>query len=342
MSAKNAMKIGFACKWVDLNDAVVQATSFKKTTVRWCNEHPLEVRAKLEGLVEQNCCALDELIRQVSLLEPARRMCRLTSDILPLFTHELGQRHLYKSPGVLNYIQTRLAAAGAAARAANIRLSFHPGQFTVLNTDKLELLQNSMAEVEMHTQLAGWLGATEWHQNGFCINIHGGGRAGGLENLKVAISNLSQEAQNLLTIENDEFSWGTADLVAANLKVPIVLDVHHHWINTGTHLLPDSELWSRVQDGWRGSRPKIHCAMSDAELLVGYEDRLPVLSELLATKKTKSKLRAHSQSAHHLPTIDYFLRFLPTADLMWEGKSKNADQQIIYQRAVEMGFLTPA
>ena len=326
-------RIGFACKWVDdESPEAVEVTSFKRTTVAWCKQNPSQTVRRIEELVEQNCNALDALIGNVAALVPERRMCRLTSDLLPLFTHAVGTG-FYSSQENLEYIQKRFQVAGAVAKAAGVRLSFHPGQFTVLNSPDPGLVNRSIEEVEMHTQQAGWLGYTRWHEEGFCINIHAGGKAGGLDSLKTAIARLSTEAQNLLTIENDEFSWKTQDLADANLPVPIVVDVHHHWIHTGKYLLPESELWARVIEGWKGVRPKIHCAMSNVEHLVGYETEMPVLAELLKNK-TKTALRAHSQSAHHLPSIDYFLTFWPTTDLMWEGKRKNADQEIIHARAV--------
>ena len=154
-----------------------------------------------------------------------------------------------------------------------------------------------------------------------------------MDSLAAAIRRLSTEAQNLLTIENDEFSWSVADLVGAKLPVPIVVDVHHYWIHSGEYLQPESALWAQVMDGWRGVRPKIHCAMSNIEHLADCSaDELPELAQLLAAGKTKSTLRAHSQSAHHEPLIDYFLEFWPSADLMWEGKNKNADAAAILAR----------
>ena len=53
----------------------------------------------------------------------------------------------------------------------NIRISFHPDQFVVLNSPDPEIVKRSIAELEYQTEVAEWLGAD-------VINIHGGGAYG--------------------------------------------------------------------------------------------------------------------------------------------------------------------
>ena len=43
---------------------------------------------------------------------------------------------------------------------------------------------------------------------------------------------LSPEARNTLTIQNDEFSWGIEASLELLKSVALVLDIHHHWINS--------------------------------------------------------------------------------------------------------------
>jgi UV DNA damage endonuclease len=45
-----------------------------------------------------------------------------------------------------------------------------------------------------------------WHPAGAHVNIHGGGRAEGVAGLRRGLALLSDDARNLVTVENDEMS----------------------------------------------------------------------------------------------------------------------------------------
>ena len=122
--------------------------------------------------------------------------------------------------------------------------------------------------------------------------------------------------------------------------VPIVLDIHHHWIREGEYITPDDSRISRVIESWRGVRPVIHYSVSREEHLLDHPvTEMPCHKTLLGLGYTKQKLRAHSDFYWNTAVNDWALTHLEWADIMCECKSKNLGSTLLYSRAVKSGIL---
>ena len=95
---------------------------------------------------------------------------RVNSQILPIKTHPTVGYSVEELPES-NAIVARFRECGVFAREHDLRLSFHPDQFVVLNSPNPRTLEHSLAEMEYQTEVAEWIGADT-------INIHGGGAYG--------------------------------------------------------------------------------------------------------------------------------------------------------------------
>jgi UV DNA damage repair endonuclease len=250
-----------------------------------------------------------------------------------MWDHEIALT-TYSTPEVRTYVVNNLNVIGSLARHWNIRLSFHPDQFVVIASPNPEVATRGIATLESVAEITRLMGYTGWHPDGFAINIHAGAASVTTEQLRDAITNrLSEQARNLLTLENDEFSHNLYDLCQLKDVVAIVPDLHHEWINEGWYTGAGSNCMRDVLESWRGVRPKLHLAMSREHLIPDEvkNDQLLDLHDLVFRNGlTKSKLRAHSDSPWHTPTLDYARHFHEHFDIMWEGKDKNLGQEIIY------------
>ncbi len=178
---------------------------------------------------------------------------RINSQILPVKTHPQAGYAARDLPGSADII-ARFHECGAFARGHDIRLSFHPDQFVVLNSPNPKTLAHSLDELNYQAEVAGWVGADT-------INIHGGGAYGdkvaALEALRRNIERLPEPVRSRLTLENDDKVYTPADLlpVCENTGVPLVYDVHHH------RCLPDgmsvAEATKRARRTWR-TEPLFH------------------------------------------------------------------------------------
>jgi UV DNA damage repair endonuclease len=218
------------------------------------------------------------------------------------------------------------------ARSRDVRLSFHPGQFTVLASDNPDIVDRSIEEFEYHVDMARWMGYGETFQD-FKINVHIAGRLGP-DGIRYALARMTPEARNTLTIENDEITWGIDASLELVKDCALVLDIHHHFIKTGEYIQPEDDRFKRIVDSWRGVRPVIHYSYSRNEHLPeGFpHDEFPNLEKLLESGHKKSKLRAHSDFYPNERVNAWALSFLETADMMCESKSKNLASFQLYEQ----------
>ncbi|KAI8377089.1 UV-endonuclease UvdE-domain-containing protein, partial [Choanephora cucurbitarum] len=228
------------------------------------------------------------------------RFLRLSSEMFPFASHE-------KAGYDIDFAEKELAEAGELARKYNHRLTTHPGQFNQLVSPNPKVVNNTVRDLSYHARM---LDLMVMDQDSVMI-IHMGGVYGDRES---AIARFEQEFAKLpefvkrrIVLENDEFGYSVSDLlpVSKKLKIPIVLDWHHHFINPGeiTDLIP---VLPEINHVWheRGIRPKQH------------------YSESRTGAKTATELRAHSDRVQFLPPTS------DDVDLMIEAKDK---EQAVFQ-----------
>ncbi len=323
-------RIGFACKWIDHAgqvDGIKSTDDARKyntgsTTVAWLKRQSQQVaEEKLWDLMKDNIESVRMLVEKVGTLDERLRMVRIGSDVLPVYTQR-DYSYFWRLPDVVAYAEKHFAQVGAIARARDVRLSFHPGQFTVLASDNPEIVNRSIEEFEYHADMVRWMGFGKQFQD-FKINVHIAGRAGPA-GIKAVIPRLSNEARNCITIENDEISWGIDASLELVDDLALVLDIHHHWINTGEYINASDDRIKRIVDSWRGVRPVIHYSTSREEHLVKHPvDVCPSLDTLIESGHKKSKLRAHSDFCWNNAVNQWALSHNEWADIMVEAKGKN-------------------
>jgi UV DNA damage repair endonuclease len=173
----------------------------------------------------------------------------------------------------------------------------------------------------------------------FKINVHISGRQGP-EGIRKAYTKLSPEARNCITIENEEISWGLDDCLELADLLPIVLDIHHHWIKTGEYIEHDNDLVKKVLDSWRDCRPTMHYSVSREDVLVDHDRHIaPDHGALIAAGHNKQKLRAHSEYYWNEAVNDWALTFCNNFDIMCESKAKNLASFKLYERAKQNGII---
>jgi UV DNA damage repair endonuclease len=336
-------RIGFACKWIDHPhqvDGIGSKEDAKQyntggTTVTWLNKQTREVaEQKLWDLMVQNIESTRKLVERVGDLDDSLRMVRLSSDILPVYTHR-DWSYFWRRGDVVRYCEQKFLDIGTIARSRNVRLSMHPGQFVVLASDSQDIVNRSIEEFEYHADMAKWMGYGKTFQD-FKINVHISGRAGP-EGIRSAHKRLTPEARNCITIENEEISHGLDDCLSISDLVPIVLDIHHHWIREGEYIQNSDDRVKRVVDSWRGIRPTCHYSVSREDVLVDHCSlTLPNHALLLSEGYKKQKLRAHSNFYWNKEVNKWAITFLDQFDIMCESKGKNLASFELYQQLKEI------
>src|SRR3954451_12421945 len=154
----------------------------------------------------------------------------------------------------------RLAQVGERARAAGIRLSSHPGQYTVLNSEDARVQTLAVEELEVQAELFDAMGLGPEA----VVVLHVGGAAGGpdaaLDRFRAGFERLSDAARGRLVIENDDRTFALRDVLALSERVgrPVVWDVLHHHCHDPDRI-PDREALELALATWpAGVTPKMH------------------------------------------------------------------------------------
>lgn len=208
----------------------------------------------LQILVGENIALLADILRWNR--EHHIMMYRISSELIPFGSHSEVELISLSFPH-----QREIAEL-----AQGMRLSTHPGQFTLPSADG-EIWRKSVKDLEYHCYMMVVFGI-----DGDVI-VHGGGvygdRAKTAERIKHNLLSLPVEIHHHLRLENDERSWSVADLlpICEETGVPLVVDSLHHQINGG---IPFAELpWSRILATWQGRLPKFHYSEQDPDKRVG-------------------------------------------------------------------------
>jgi UV DNA damage endonuclease len=179
---------------------------------------------------------------------------RVNSQVLPLATHPItgyALEQLDPSGAIAGAFEW----AGALAQAYDVRLSLHPDQFVVLNSEREPVVRSAVQELEHQAMIAEMIGAD-------VICLHGGGAAGGVETaverLERGLDRLSPRVRERLAFENDDRCFTPKSLLPVCLRagVPLVYDVHHH------RCLPDGlsveEATGLAAESWQGREQYCH------------------------------------------------------------------------------------
>lgn len=179
---------------------------------------------------------------------------RITSELVPLATHPVAADWDWESD-----LAYEFAACARVADGSGIRLTTHPGQYTVLNAREPEIVERAAADLRYHARMLEMLGAAEHPDWGMVLHIGGmyGERVAAAERFTRHFSTLPRSVQDRLWLENDDVSWDSeaALEVARAVGRPLVFDVHHHLVLREDDWLPWAE---RALETWGEVRPKLH------------------------------------------------------------------------------------
>lgn len=318
-------RIGYCCTFVspsgDAEEA--RALNFRGPTIASIVRLGDGAPAKLESVIGENLDILDRQIAVMATLPKLERLFRIQSGFLIGWSHPALAAAW--TPTLRREVGRRLAVAGEAARASDVRLSMHPAQHAILATLNPPVLDNALRDIGEHGEIFAMLGYSGWHPHGASINIHGGARGGGVEGIRAGLARVPDAVRGLLTIENDENSFGLDDLLEVGDEVAIVVDFHHHWIFTrGEWLEPDDARIDAIKASWRGVRPLAHISVSRENVVVDHcPGTLPNFPALAEAGHKAGHLRGHSDMMWNRAVNALVARHLGWTDVEVEAKAKN-------------------
>ncbi|WP_010283654.1 UV DNA damage repair endonuclease UvsE [Bacillus timonensis] len=289
------IRFGYVANALDLWDA---SPSKSLTFTRYAALPKEERMEKLKFVTAQNLLHTKRILHYNIAHEI--EVYRLSSSIVPLATH----------PEVLwDFItpfRQEWDELGQLIQQSNMRVSFHPNQFTLFTSPRDEVTTNAVADMEFHYKMLKAMNALE---KGI-LNIHIGGAYGDKENSLIRfhknLKKLPKEVKKQMTLENDDKTYNVEETLIACEKenIPMILDYHHYMANIGEVDLP--LYLERIFNTWkeRPTVPKVH----------------------ISSPKSDKAYRSHADFV----SLDFIMPFLKMAkdlnqdfDIMIEAKQKN-------------------
>ncbi|MBU3126447.1 UV DNA damage repair endonuclease UvsE [Clostridium tagluense] len=259
------MKIGYAC--IPLT---IDARTNRRLTLKNFSEKML-----LEVL-EQNLIDLRQILENNEKYNI--KLFRISSDIVPLGSHSINEIPWHK------YFQNELNEIGEYIKKCGMRVSMHPGQYTVLNAEKEDIVEKAIKDLEYHARFLDALGVDG--ENKIILHI-GGGYGDKVSAMNRFIENfkrLSLSVKNRLVIENDDRTFNINDLlfVSAEINIPVIFDNLHHECNHEMEI-PIKEIMNRVAKTWKeeDGNPKVHYSQQDLRKHVGAHSNTIIIKDFL-------------------------------------------------------------
>jgi UV DNA damage endonuclease len=290
------MRLGFACTVLGIK---VPAHDSRRP-----QNHP-HLRVSLEYV--------QQILRYAASI--GVRMYRLSSNIAPYYTDltrpEFGQQ--------LDEAREELAATGTLARDLDIRLSMHPGQYTVLNSPDERIVAAARRELQYATDVLDRMGQPD--DNKVILHIGGvyGDKPAALARWIARYATLPERVRARLVIENDDRLYTVGDVleVHGTTGAPVVFDNLHHALNP-TPGLPEHEALAAALATWpAGQTPKTHYSDRRTEPITVKRNGV--------VKLVKPSFGAHSDYIDPARFAAYrqAAQDLPDFDVRFEAKAKD-------------------
>lgn len=291
VNTKRLFQAGYACLNLDTDSTFRTCRLSNLTLERW------------QELILVNLSALKEIIeynRKYHL-----PMYRISSDLIP-----------FGSTDVIDFdwashFKTEFHEISELI-GDRMRVSMHPGQYTVLNSPDRNIVDKAIKDLEYHIKVLKLLGATSNNK----LVLHIGGVYGDKE---AAISRFISEVQQLpseildhLVIENDERLFNIEEVIGIghSAGVPVVFDNLHHEINQPPGNKESADYWiTQAAATWKEK---------DGRQIIHYSEQAP-----------DKRPGAHSDTVGTEEFFRFLRKIQTPLDIMLEVKDKNRSAEKI-------------
>lgn len=260
------IQFGYACLTLGVAD-----TQMKSCTMRTATPQ------RLREIIAHNLEALMQLVEynRANGIE----VFRISSDLIPF-----GSSPVNTLPWQEEFAGT-FAKIGKAIADAGLRVSMHPGQYTVLNSPDPQVVERAVADLVYHEAVLRLLN-TEYTSK---IILHVGGgygdKAAAADRFCHSWAKLSDTVRRRLVLENDERIYTIAEVleIAGRLGIPVVFDTLHHSLNQPSEHRSQTDWILQCANTWGAldGRQKIHYSQQSADAKPGAHSKTIYTEEFL-------------------------------------------------------------
>lgn len=227
-------RIGYACKLIG-----VPNTDMKSCTLKNAGSD------RLIGLIRDNLRSLNNILDYN--IQNNIRLFRISSDLIPFGSNEVNKVKWWE------IFQEELLSAGEKIKSSDMRVSLHPGQYTVLNSNSQAVVQRAVEDLIYHARILDGLGVGTEHK----IILHVGGSYGdkflSMERFVRNYQTLPENVKRRLVIENDDKIYHIGEVLEIGLKnqIPVVFDHLHFLTNQPEKVFPEKYWIDQCRTTWK-------------------------------------------------------------------------------------------
>lgn len=279
------MNIGYACLTLGVRD-----TNFKTCTLKNVNEE------NLIKIIRHNLKTLENIVDYN--IENKVKLFRISSDIIPFGSSDVNTIAWW------DMFKDEFEIIGDKIKKSNMRVSMHPGQYTVLNSNNPDVVKRAIEDLEYHTKFLDSLGVDK--KNKIILHIGGvyGDKKSAIERFIKNYRLLDVKIKDRLVIENDDKSYNIEDVLEISeiLNIPVVYDNLHNEILSADPSKSDIYYIEKARNTWgkEDGRQKTHYSQQNPEKRPG----------------------SHSVTID-IEEFSHYIDDLPDIDIMFEVKDKN-------------------
>lgn len=244
------MKIGYACLTIGVPQAKFRTCIMKNAT----EELLLEI-------IEDNLNSLENIIDYN--IENGIKLFRISSDIIPFGSSDVNMLDWW------NIFEENFAAIGKKIKDSGMRVSMHPGQYTVLNSLKEDVVFRAVKDLEYHNRFLTSLGVGS--ESKIILHIGGvyGDKPAAMERFIHNYRLLSDEIKDRLVIENDDKSYNIEEVLGIGKRagIPVVYDNLHNEVLNSDPTKDDNYWINEAFKTWKkeDGKQKIHYSQQDPD-----------------------------------------------------------------------------
>jgi UV DNA damage endonuclease len=281
------MAIGYACITIGLPN-----TSFSRCILKNATNETMR------NIIEMNLATLEAIVDYN--IKHNIKLFRISSDIIPFGSHPINQMEWW-----IEY-KDQFLHIGNKIKKSDMRVSMHPGQYTVLNSGDSRIVENAIHDLEYHSKFLETFGMDRKSK----LVLHIGGVYGDKDKaIRTFVGNykkLPQHLKDRIIIENDERNYNIQEVLSISNETgaPVVFDNLHHAINKPEVNLSEAEWILKCGKTWRevDGKQKVHYSQ----------------------QKEGGKIGSHSDTIFIHPFLDFYKQIKEQdINIMLEVKDKN-------------------
>ncbi|PKM52029.1 MAG: UV DNA damage repair endonuclease UvsE [Firmicutes bacterium HGW-Firmicutes-7] len=228
------MSIGYACLAVGVINTELKNCIIKNAS-----------NDKLLALIDYNLKSLENMIDYNG--RNNIKLFRISSSLIPFGSSEVNNlfwRDIFSD---------QLKKIGDKIRNSEMRVSMHPGQYTVLNSPKIDVVNRAIDDLNYHAQVLDSFGLNPAHK----IVLHIGGvyneKERAIRSFITNFNGLDEKVKQRVVLENDDKSYNITDVleIGTCLNAPVVFDNLHHEINSNNQRKSDYDWIRECRKTWK-------------------------------------------------------------------------------------------